>query len=141
MKNFHSSTSQDRTGQDRTGQDRTGQLNISIPIFQRLYDFYKLLYQYIKLFPKKDRYSLGQNIENTTLEIFEYFFQITHLSGQEKLFLLQKTSNKLDILKILIRLAKDVQAIDNKKYLQLEQLLQEVGKMLGGWLKAAKQSI
>jgi len=99
------------------------------------------LYQYIKLFPKKDRYSLGQNIENTTLEIFEYFFQITHLSGQEKLFLLQKTSNKLDILKILIRLAKDVQAIDNKKYLQLEQLLQEVGKMLGGWLKAAKQSI
>ena len=105
MKNFHSSTSQ-----DRTGQDRTGQLNISIPIFQRLYDFYKLLYQYIKLFPKKDRYSLGQNIENTTLEIFEYFFQITHLSGQEKLFLLQKTSNKLDILKILIRLAKDVQA-------------------------------
>jgi len=31
--------------------------------------------------------------------------------------------------------------IDNKKYLQLEQLLQEVGKMLGGWLKAAKQSI
>ena len=99
------------------------------------------MYQYIKLFPKKDRYSLGQNIENTTLEIFEYFFQITHLSGQEKLFLLQKTSNKLDILKILIRLAKDVQAIDNKKYLQLEQLLQEVGKMLGGWLKAAKQSI
>jgi len=99
------------------------------------------LYQYIKLFPKKDRYSLGQNIENTTLEIFEYFFQITHLSGQEKLFLLQKTSNKLDILKILIRLAKDVQAIDNKKYLQLKQLLQEVGKMLGGWLKAAKQSI
>ena len=99
------------------------------------------MYQYIKLFPKKDRYSLGQNIENTTLEIFEYFFQITHLSGQEKLFLLQKTSNKLDILKILIRLAKDVQAIDNKKYLQLKQLLQEVGKMLGGWLKAAKQSI
>lgn len=40
---------------------------------------------------------------------------------------------------MLIRLAKDVQALDNKKYLQLEQALQEIGRMLGGWRKSIKQ--
>lgn len=113
--------------------------NFDIPIIQRLYDFYQLLYQYLKLFPKKDRHSLGERLENITIEVLENFFQASRKKGQNKVLLLQETSAKLDVLKILIRLAKDIQALDNKKYLQLEQLLQEVGRMLGGWLKASQE--
>jgi len=45
---------------------------------------------------------------------------------------------KTDTLKILIRLAKEVKALDNKKYIQLEQELQELGKMIGGWMRSIK---
>ena len=57
----------------------------------------------------------------------------------EKLTLLERADSKLEALKILLRLAKDTQSIDSKKYLNLESCLQEIGKMLGGWLKHAKQ--
>ncbi len=84
---------------------------------------------------------MGQKIDNQTLKIFEYFFTLSSLKGQEKLFLLQKASVKLDLLKVLVRLAKDVRALDHKKYLHLQLLLAEIGKMLGGWIKAVKQTV
>jgi len=48
-------------------------------------------------------------------------------------------SVKLDLLKVLIRLSKDSQAMNNSNYLKLQVSLQEIGKMLGGWLRASKQ--
>ena len=98
------------------------------------------MYQYIKLFPKKDKYSLGGKLDATTLTIFEELFFASQSKGVDKLDALQKASIQLEVLKILIRLAKDVQATDTKKYLALQEILQEVGKMLGGWLKATKQN-
>lgn len=60
------------------------------------------------------------------------------LTQERKLPVIEKGIVSLDLLKILIRLAKDIQALDNKKYLQLESSLQEVGRMLGGWRKSLK---
>lgn len=99
------------------------------------------MYQYLKLFPKKDRYALGQRqkIDTLTLTIFELVIMAGMISQERKLPILEKTIASLDLLKILVRLAKDVQALDNKKYLQLEQALQEIGRMLGGWRKSVKQ--
>ncbi len=57
---------------------------------------------------------------------------------ENKLPLVEKSITSVDLLKILIRLAKDIQALDNKKYLQLESSLQEIGRMLGGWRKSLK---
>ena len=97
-----------------------------------------LLYQSLKLFPKKDRFTLGQKIDNLALTIFEQVFAAGTTTPDRKLPILEKSIVSLDLLKILIRLAKDIQALDNKKYLQLEQALQEIGRMLGGWRKSLK---
>jgi len=87
------------------------------------------------LFPKSEKYSLGQKIENTILEILEFSLQAASASKQEKTALLKTTDIKLNLLKILIRLANEIKAIDNKKYLILQEKLQEIGKMIGGWMR------
>lgn len=114
-----------------------GRLNLDIPIFQKTYELYKLFYQFSPHFPKKDRYTIGQRIENSMLEVIEGIVTASQLSKSEKLPILQKTSIKLDLLKVIIRLCKDLKILDNKKYLLLESYLQEIGKMLGGWIKAS----
>ena len=98
-----------------------------------------LLYQSLKLFPKKDRFTLGQKIDNLALIIFEQVFAAGTTTPDRKLPILEKSIASLDLLKILVRLAKDIQALDNKKYLQLEQALQEIGRMLGGWKKGLEK--
>lgn len=42
---------------------------------------------------------------------------------------------KLDIVKVLFNLGKDLKIIENKKYMELESAISEIGKMLGGWIK------
>ncbi|MBI2327070.1 diversity-generating retroelement protein Avd [Candidatus Curtissbacteria bacterium] len=109
-----------------------------IPIFAKLYDFYKNLSQEITTFPKTKRYTLGQRLDSLTLDIFELLFSVPN--SKNKLEVLLQISIKLDLIKILLRLSKDTQAIKNNKYLELQAVLQEIGKMLGGWIRSTKQS-
>ncbi len=40
-------------------------------------------------------------------------------------------SAKLNLLRVFIRLSKDVKAIDMKRYVALEEAVDEIGRMLG----------
>lgn len=113
-------------------------LGLDIPIFTKTYEFYKLLSDKLISFPKTKRYTLGQKLDNTTLEIFEIIFSLVY--SKDKNLTLQKMSVKLDLLKILLRLAKDSNCLKNNDYLNLQTLLQEIGRMLGGWIRTAKQN-
>ncbi len=53
-----------------------------------------------------------------------------------KLKQLHNASVKLDMLKLLIRLAKDCDCLANKEYLELQSKVYQIGKMLGGWIKS-----
>lgn len=125
-----------RGGSHTHTHTHTAIVNSDIPIFTKLYDFYKTLTPVIATFPKTKRYTLGQKLDNLTLEIFELLFSVP--VSQDKASTLRQISVKLDLLKILLRLAKDTQAMTNKNYLELQAFLQEIGKMLGGWIRATK---
>ena len=51
----------------------SGKLNLDIPVFQKTYDLYKSFYLIILDFPKKDRYTIGQRVENTILSLLERY--------------------------------------------------------------------
>ncbi len=59
-------------------------------------------------------------------------------SGELKLKYLRSVSAKIDLLRLLTRLAKDCDCITNKDYLELQSHLHEIGRMLGGWIKSIK---
>lgn len=109
-----------------------------IPIFKKLYELYKLIHSYRNHLAKADRHSLWQRTENGCLELLELVVSAAQQSKAAKLPLLQKASIKLSVLRVLIRLAKDTKMIDTKKYLALQRLIDEIGRMLGGWLRSIK---
>lgn len=117
----------------------TAYSNLDIPIFHKAYETYKLFSQYLLLFPKGKRYTLGQKIDQTLLEIIELIITAGYLPLEQKLPVLQKVSIKLDILKILLRLANETKCLDNNKYQQIISHILEIGKMLGGWIKSSRQ--
>lgn len=86
--------------------------------------------------PKQDQYSLGGKIQSICLELLENLISASHTDKKSKLEYLAKASTKLDLLKTLVRLAEDIKAIPTKKYLSLSEKLQEIGKMLGGWMRS-----
>ena len=109
---------------------------LDIPIFHRIYDLYKLLHSYHPRIPKSDRYTLWQKCENTTLALLEALIETSHHKGGERIHTLYEISCKLDLLKVLIRLAKETRTIEAQWYVDIQAHLQEIGKMLGGWIKS-----
>src|SRR4030042_709598 len=110
-----------------------------IPIFKEACNLYKLFYSYRNTLSKQDRYTLWQRCENLILDVLESILWASYLSKTEKLPVLEKTSLKLNFLRVFLRLCKEVKAIDNKKYILLQEIVDEIGRMLGGWIKLTKE--
>ncbi len=108
------------------------------PIFNQTYELYKEIYCLRGTIPKSDRYAVWQRVENTTLEVLEGILVTIGLPKNEKASTLEEASKKLNMLRVFIRLSKDVKVIDNKKYITLQERLDEIGRMLGGWIKSTK---
>jgi hypothetical protein len=91
-------------------------------------------------FPKNEKHTLGQTIELNTLKLLEeiLFVGSSNINSSLKRDKLTTASNKLDLIKLLIRLSYDIKAIDQKGYISLQEMLQEIGKMLGGWIRSIK---
>jgi 23S rRNA-intervening sequence protein len=109
---------------------------LDIPLFHKVYDLYKLLHSYHDQIPKTQRYTLWQRCENVSLSLLEQLISTSHLQGTGRVQVLHAISHNVDLLKVLIRLAKETNTVTPKQYLALQTLLQEIGKMVGGWLKS-----
>ncbi len=111
--------------------------DFDIPIFKKTYDLYKTLYTWRNAIPKQDRYGVWQRCEDLALNVLEGLQRASQLPKTEKIPVLEKASFELDMLRVFIRLAKDIKAIDNKKYIALEGVIDDIGRQLGGWIRAS----
>ncbi len=96
-----------------------------------------MLHELVCKFPKSEKHSLGHQCQSYLLAAMEYVLAAGALPKTDaKLERLRQASAKLDILRLLIRLAKDTKCISNGAYLEISSKLIEAGKMLGGWIKS-----
>ena len=110
---------------------------LDIPIVHTLYQIYASWSALLNKFPKTERYTLGQTIAGELLTCLELIITAASTpSAPIKIENLRQASAKLDLLRLLIRLAKDCKCISNQAYLAHESQLHEAGRMLGGWLKS-----
>ena len=109
-----------------------------MPILQKLKEAYLLWHQYHQLLPKTHRYSLGQRIDTLFIESIEAVASAAFLSPQEKLPYVKLAIRKFDTLKILLLILWETKSLDNKKYIALSLKIDEIGRMLGGWIKSSK---
>lgn len=99
---------------------------------------YKLWHEFLPHFSKNSRYTLGQKIDSLFLEVIENIVKAGYSDKTEKLIFLKRASVKIDLLKFFLQIAWEIKSLDNKKYIRLSEKLDEVGRMLGGWIKSIK---
>jgi hypothetical protein len=107
-------------------------------LIQKLVQTYKLWHEFLSDFPKDSRYTIGTKIDSLFLETIELIMRAAYSDKIEKLISLKDASVKLDLLKFFLQIAWEIRSLDNKKYIQLSERLDEIGKMLGGWIKVLK---
>jgi four helix bundle protein len=109
---------------------------MNLPIFEKTYELILWVYPTVNKFSKSQRFVLGQRIENTIVNILEGIIE----ANQEinKYSRLKKISIELDKLRIFVRLSKDLKLISVRQYGFVSGNINEVGKMLGGWIRASR---
>ena len=112
--------------------------DFDIPIFKKTYDLYKTFHGYRTTVPKGDRYTIWQRSEDALLDLFKGILLASRSRKPEKAIILERASTDLNLLRVFLRLMKEVRTIDNKKYATLEAFVDEIGRMLGGWLKSVE---
>jgi four helix bundle protein len=110
--------------------------NFGLPIFKQAFDLYKEVHLTRDNISKKDCFTIWNQCENLLLEIIKNLLLAYNSSGEKKLIKLNDASEQLNILRIFLRLAKEVQTINDKKYISLQFKIDEIGRMLGGWIKS-----
>lgn len=86
-------------------------------------------------FHKDLRYTLGGKIDHLFIDMAEALFVASCLVREQKIPYLQKASLKLDLLKFFLQVTWECKALESKKYIELSEHLEEVGKQIGGWQK------
>jgi four helix bundle protein len=102
-------------------------------IYQKSYDLILWIFPIINKFPQKQRFVLGQQIENELLEIIKDI--ILANNEVDKSRILKRISIRLDVLRTLIRLAKDLKFLNIRRYENTAVKMNEIGRLLNGWMK------
>jgi len=102
-------------------------------IFHNTYEFIKWLHTLLNKFPKSEKYTMAQKIENTSLDFLESIIESNNDFDKKKS--LRRAIVELDKLRIYFRLSKDLQFISFSQYEYGSKLINEIGRMLGGWYK------
>jgi hypothetical protein len=105
-----------------------------VPLLQKSKDSYLLWHTYFKSIPKEHRFSLGVKIDNIFIEVIEMISGALYVSKEEKALYIKTAIRKTDTLKLLFLMLWETRSLDNKKYLMISERINEIGRMLGGWL-------
>ncbi len=99
---------------------------------------HELLFSVIPLlgkFPRDQKFVLGDRIEVKLLEVQESCLRAYY--HREKREHLIEANMTLEITRRLIRLAHALRYFSNQAYAVSSEKLDEVGRMIGGWMKSA----
>jgi hypothetical protein len=106
-----------------------------LSILSHLLSAYKLWFEFKKHIPKSARYTLAEKVDRLFIEVLELIFIAQYLKQKQKLPALLKANTKFDSLKFFLQVLWETKNLELKHYKLLSENLNEIGRMLGGWLK------
>ncbi len=111
-------------------------MEASLPIINRSYEVYKAIVQLNDTLTKRWRYSLGASAENTVLDLLEYLIAAKNAPKPMKGPYLIKANTSLEIIRLKLRLFLELKLANETRIFQVQNQFEEIGRMLGGWLKS-----
>lgn len=92
----------------------------------------------IRQFPKIERHVLGAEIRHTMWSILRLIVICNR--RYHKKTTLQDLDAELDLLRAQVRMAKNMKYLDFRRYENWARLNDELGRMVGGWVKSFTSS-
>lgn len=102
----------------------------------KVYDLLLWLLPKVEKFPRSYRFSVGERMTEAGLDLLVSVTEAAY--SRDKGALLRNTSRRLNVVRLLLRLAKDLRVLPEGPYRFATERADEIGRMLGGWLRSLR---
>lgn len=94
----------------------------------------KWLLEHTAKFPRHERFRLAKRIDDTLFDFHACLVCASHSNAKENL---SSADNYLNLLRAYLRIAVELRYTTPKQYQHAAEHTNELGKLLGGWMKKA----
>lgn len=118
-------------------------LSTSLPVYRDTYKLVSLLVDYVGCMNKKFKYSIGDKITKTSLDLFEYL-QLANRAIDNKQYRIKMLDGfliKFELLKVLLRLCNEKQLFSLKQCTRVAELTELIERQIYGWKKSTEADL
>jgi len=105
-----------------------------LPVYKASYDLLLEIFQFTKEFSREFKYTVGESLKKETLDLITLIYRAN--SAKEKAETIRLAREKIEVIRLFIRLMKDLRQISLKKFVQINKKVESVSKQLTGWRKS-----
>jgi hypothetical protein len=105
-----------------------------LPVYKSTYDLLVAIFRFTKDFNKEYKYTVGESLKKETIELLTLIYRAN--VKRDKKDVLQEARERIEVIRLFIRLMKDMQQISIKQFVQINTSVENVSKQLTGWQKA-----
>ena len=109
----------------------------TLPVYKVSYDFLLDLFNFTKNFDREYKYTLGEDLKRETMEMIANIYRAN--STKSKRALLQTARENLEVVRLYLRLVKDLKQISLGKFIALNEKIESVSKQLSAWQMSSKE--
>ncbi|MBC8196264.1 MAG: four helix bundle protein [Candidatus Marinimicrobia bacterium] len=104
-----------------------------LPVYKATYDLLLEVFKFTKNFNKEYKYTVGESIKNETLDLITLIYRANN--KRNKIEIIKEAREKIEVIRLYIRLMKDLHQISIKRFVQVNIQIENVSKQLTGWQK------
>ena len=97
------------------------------------HELLKWLIPQIDKFPRVRRFTLGERLETTLLEVLEAVVEAAYT--RQKQPVLRRANLRIEVARHLWRLSYEFEVVNARRYQHGARLMDGVGRQIGGWLR------
>jgi four helix bundle protein len=106
-----------------------------LPVYKLGYDLLLAIYERTKTFTREHKYTLGEKLKNETLELLINIYKANKSKQSTRLQHIENARQNTEIVRLLLRVAKDLKIIGIKGHVALNVQVEELSKQLSSWQK------
>ncbi|MCL2804437.1 MAG: four helix bundle protein [Treponema sp.] len=111
-------------------------LYYDLPVFNDTYKFTLKIFELTKNFSREYKFTLGQDMKRDCITLVRSIYRAN--KNKEREVYLEQFLDEFEVLKLEIRLCKDLHLITVKQQAQLVLFMDKIGKQITGWRNASR---
>jgi len=106
-----------------------------LPVYKASYDLLIEIFELTKHFKREYKYTVGEKLKDEALEMLMNIYRAN--TRQQKKETLQNAREHLEVVRLLLRLTKDMKQINVNRFVDVNKKIEDISKQLTGWQKAS----